>query len=149
MEESNKKPDSNEIIIKIKATLDKIRPFLKREGGDVEFVSYEEETGVVKIKTLGACNGCILAGDEIIDGVETILEQEVPSVTKVEMEADPSTPSLQKDGSYGFFPGGIPVYPNYMYFEDEDEEDDDDPLSLKAQLEDEKKKKEEEDKGKK
>lgn len=145
-EEKKSEPEKDglkEALVKIKATLEKIRPFLQREGGDVRFSSFDSETGVVKVEMLGACNGCILAGDEIVDGVETILRDEVPSVTKVELVAPSSDPSVQSDGSYGYFPGGIPVFPGFMY---EDDEEDDDPLSLKKQLEEEKNSKDDQNK---
>lgn len=65
------------------ATLDKIRPFLQKDGGDVEFVSFKD--GIVYLKMKGACVGCALLDDTISMGVEMILTEEVPGVIKVEV----------------------------------------------------------------
>jgi len=42
---------------KVEAALAKVRPFLQRDGGDVELVSVEDKTGLVKVKLTGACGG--------------------------------------------------------------------------------------------
>ncbi len=42
---------------KVEAALAKVRPFLQRDGGDVELISVEEEKGLVKVKLTGACGG--------------------------------------------------------------------------------------------
>ena len=65
------------------ATLDKIRHFLQRDGGDVEFVSFED--GVVYVKLRGACQDCAYANNDIKDLVEVILQEEVPGVTEVRL----------------------------------------------------------------
>ena len=43
---------------KIIETLGKVRPMLQRDGGDVEFVSFDEEKGIVNVRLRGACGGC-------------------------------------------------------------------------------------------
>ena len=50
--------ENEETIKLIKATLDKFRPFLQRDGGDVTFDSYED--GIVYVNVSGACDGCSL-----------------------------------------------------------------------------------------
>ena len=65
------------------ATLDKIRHFLQRDGGDVEFVSFDD--GVVYVKLHGACQDCAYANNDIKDLVEVILQEEVPGVTEVRL----------------------------------------------------------------
>ena len=67
----------------IQATLDKIRHFLQRDGGDVEFVSFED--GVVYVRLHGACQDCAFANNDIKDLVEVILQEEVPGVTEVRL----------------------------------------------------------------
>ena len=67
----------------IQATLDKIRHFLQRDGGDVSFVSFED--GVVYVKLHGACQDCAFANNDIKDLVEVILQEEVPGVTEVRL----------------------------------------------------------------
>ena len=70
-----------ETIALIEATLDKIRPFLHRDGGDVEFIGFRD--GIVYITMVGACEGCMFAQDDISAGVEIIIMQEVPGVLGV------------------------------------------------------------------
>lgn len=65
----------------IKETLDKIRPFLQRDGGDVTFDSFED--GIVYVNIEGACEGCSLIGEELGSGVEVIIMEEVPGVIAV------------------------------------------------------------------
>ena len=65
------------------ATLDKIRHFLQRDGGDVQFVKFED--GIVYITLHGACQDCMLAGDEIKGFVEVILQEEVPGVIDIRL----------------------------------------------------------------
>jgi len=72
-----------EIIEQINAALDKIRPFIQKDGGDVELVEYRD--GVVVIRMHGACQGCALLDDTVSNGIEAILKEEVPGVTKVEV----------------------------------------------------------------
>jgi Fe-S cluster biogenesis protein NfuA len=67
---------------KIIAALEKIRPYLQRDGGDVEFVS--EKDGVVKVKLVGACGGCPMATMTLKNVVEEMIKNDVPEVKKVE-----------------------------------------------------------------
>lgn len=71
----------------IEATLDKIRPFLQRDGGDITYIGFKD--GIVYVKMNGACDGCAYAGADISSGVEIILMEEVPGVIKVECENIP------------------------------------------------------------
>jgi len=76
-----------ETVRLIEATLDKIRPFLQRDGGDVEYVGFRD--GIVYVAMVGACQGCSLAQDDISAGVEIILMEEVPGVIAVKTEDIP------------------------------------------------------------
>lgn len=67
----------------VKAVLDEIRPALQRDGGDLEFVSVDKE-GNVKIKLLGACHGCPFSTMTTKNGIERLLKERVPEVSKVE-----------------------------------------------------------------
>jgi len=67
---------------KIEEALNQIRPALQRDGGDVEFVDVTEE-GVVSVKLTGACGGCPMAQMTLTQGVERVLKQQVPEVTRV------------------------------------------------------------------
>ena len=73
--------DSTEQLII--TTLDKIRHFLQRDGGDVEFVKFEE--GIVYVRMQGACQDCMFANADIKDMVEVILQEEVPGVVEVRL----------------------------------------------------------------
>ena len=66
---------------KIIAVLEKIRPFLNRDGGDIEFVEFKD--GIVYVKMLGACEGCALIDETLQDGVANILMEEVEGVIGV------------------------------------------------------------------
>lgn len=70
-----------ETVKAIEATLEKIRPFLQRDGGDIDFIGFRD--GIVYVAMVGACEGCSLAQDDISAGVEIILMEEVPGVMQV------------------------------------------------------------------
>ena len=70
-----------ETIDHIKFVIEKIRPFLMNDGGDVEFVKYEN--GIVYVKMIGACAGCDLIDSTLQDGIATLLMEEVPGVVGV------------------------------------------------------------------
>ncbi len=75
---------NNEQTVKlIKQKLKKLRPYLNADGGDIDFVKYEE--GIVYVRLLGACIGCSSSGDTITNGVEALLLEEVPGVIGVEV----------------------------------------------------------------
>ena len=64
----------------IDIVLDKIRPFLQREGGDVELIGFKD--GVVYIRMVGACEGCAYVDQDISSGIEVILMEEVPGIIR-------------------------------------------------------------------
>lgn len=66
---------------KIEEALKKIRPSLQADGGDVEFVAYED--GVVKVRLKGACGGCPMSQMTLKMGIERILKKEIPEVKEV------------------------------------------------------------------
>ncbi len=70
----------------IETVLDKVRPFLYRDGGDVEFIGFKD--GIVYLAMKGACEGCSYALDDIASGVEIILCEEVPGVIGVSASGD-------------------------------------------------------------
>ena len=67
----------------IEHALDKIRPALQRDGGDIELVEVEE-SGIVKVRLTGACGGCPMSQMTLKQGVERIVKQLVPEVKSVE-----------------------------------------------------------------
>lgn len=68
---------------RVEAALDKIRPALQADGGDVELVEVTDE-GVVKVRLVGACRGCPMSQITLANGVERVLKEEIPEVVRVE-----------------------------------------------------------------
>ncbi len=67
---------------KVEAALDKIRPQLRMDGGDVQLVDVGAD-GVVKVRLTGACGGCPMSQMTLKMGIERILKKEVPEVKQV------------------------------------------------------------------
>ena len=70
-----------EVEKRIIATIDKIRPFLISEGGDIEYVKFAD--GIVYVKMLGHCSNCAFMDVTLKDGIEIALINEVPEVIEV------------------------------------------------------------------
>ncbi|HIT49864.1 MAG TPA: NifU family protein [Candidatus Pelethenecus faecipullorum] len=70
-------------IIKI---LDKIRPYLNSEGGDLEYIGFKD--GIVYIRMLGACMDCIALDSTLKDGIESLLIENIPEVIEVKNVAE-------------------------------------------------------------
>lgn len=71
----------NEIEIKIISLLDKIRPFLISDGGNIEFIKYENN--IVYVKLTGACQDCAMIDITLKDGIEEMIITEIPEVKEV------------------------------------------------------------------
>ncbi|PKN32727.1 MAG: hypothetical protein CVU61_16865 [Deltaproteobacteria bacterium HGW-Deltaproteobacteria-19] len=67
---------------RVKAILEKIRPNLQADGGDVELVDVSEE-GVVRVRLTGACKGCPMSQMTLKMGIQRYLQREVPEVKEV------------------------------------------------------------------
>ena len=67
---------------KIIEVLDKIRPYLNQDGGDVKFIKFKD--GICYVSLQGACAGCIFSDMTLQNTVEEMLVSEVPEVIKVE-----------------------------------------------------------------
>lgn len=65
---------------RIKAALDEIRPALHFDGGDIEFLDWSPDTGIVRIQLIGACHGCSMSEVTLTAGVERIVKERVPEV---------------------------------------------------------------------
>jgi len=68
---------------KVEPIIEKIRPMLQADGGDIELVEIEDD-GTVKVRLVGACSGCAMSQYTLKVGVEQILIKEVPEVKCVE-----------------------------------------------------------------
>lgn len=69
---------------KIKSELEKIRPHLQMDGGDVEFISFDKKSGILKVKLQGACHGCPMAMVTLQDGIGRAIMEKIPQVKKIE-----------------------------------------------------------------
>ncbi len=67
---------------KIEELLSRIRPSLQADGGDIEFVSVEDN--VVKVRLTGACGSCPMSQMTLKNGVEAIIRQNIPEIKAVE-----------------------------------------------------------------
>jgi Fe-S cluster biogenesis protein NfuA len=67
---------------KVQEVLNKIRPSLQADGGDVEFVDVTD--GIVKVRLKGACAGCPMSQMTLKNGIEKLLKKEIPQVKSVE-----------------------------------------------------------------
>jgi len=67
---------------RVKKALEQVRPQLQADGGDIEYVGFDN--GIVKVKLKGACNGCPMSAMTLQWGVENFLKKSIPEVTKVE-----------------------------------------------------------------
>lgn len=66
---------------KIIEVIDRLRPYLINDGGDIEFIKYEDN--IVYIKMIGACSECSLLDFTIKDGIEAALIEEIPEIEGV------------------------------------------------------------------
>ena len=78
--------ENDKIVEEIKKILNKIRPYLNSEGGDLEFIDYKD--GIVYIKMLGACQDCGALDSTLKDGIEALLVENVPEVIEVKTIVD-------------------------------------------------------------
>lgn len=69
---------------KIKNVLERVRPHLQMDGGDVDFVSFDAGSGVLKLKLQGACAGCHMSHVTLNEGIAKLVMEEIPEVKNVE-----------------------------------------------------------------
>ncbi len=67
----------------VEQALAKIRPFLQRDGGDIQLIDVTDD-GIVKVQLTGACQGCPMSQMTLKQGVERALIKEVPGVKEVQ-----------------------------------------------------------------
>ena len=73
-----------QIVERIKETIERVRPYLKNDGGDIEFKRFDK--GIVYVSLVGACHNCPMASVTLEDGIESVLINEIPEVIKVVAE---------------------------------------------------------------
>ncbi|HEX8210352.1 MAG TPA: NifU family protein [Longimicrobium sp.] len=72
------------MVEQIEDTLDTIRPALRGDGGDVEFVGYDDAQGVVQLRLMGACSSCPISTMTVKQGIERRIKQVIPEVREVQ-----------------------------------------------------------------
>ena len=75
---------SSDVLERIEKTINKIRPYIQQDGGDVELVDFKD--GIVTVRMLGACAGCMAIDATLTDGIQAILLDEVPEVKEVKLD---------------------------------------------------------------
>ena len=75
---------SGDVSKRIELALERIRPALEMDGGDVRLVSWDADAGHVKVELSGACSGCSNVTSTMTLGVERVLKQLVPEIRHVE-----------------------------------------------------------------
>ena len=78
---TTKKTKKDDTITKIKEILESLRPYLNMDGGDVEFIKYEEK--IVYVKLTGACAACMFSDETIKNGLFEALKSEIPEIDDV------------------------------------------------------------------
>lgn len=68
---------------KIKKALEKVRPSLQADGGDVQFVGFDEKTGIAQVSLLGMCTHCPMSQITLKQGIEVEVMKLVPEVKEV------------------------------------------------------------------
>ena len=71
----------NDIELRINAVIDKLRPFLVSDGGNIEFIKFED--GICYVKLLGHCSNCPMMDVTLKDGIELPITSEIPEVIEV------------------------------------------------------------------
>lgn len=74
---------SNNIEERIKKSLESVRPGLQADGGDVEYVGFDEKTGTAKLRLVGMCSHCPMAQVTLEQGIGEVLKKEVPEVKAI------------------------------------------------------------------
>lgn len=100
--------DDDEIVAMIKELIEaRIRPAVQEDGGDIRYIGFEEETGIVTVQLAGSCVGCPSSSVTLKQGVENMLMHYIPEVTNVvaleeeaEEEASESSSTQNPQKSY-------------------------------------------------
>lgn len=68
---------------RVEKVLEKIRPYIQSDGGDISLVSIDEAAGIVKVTLHGACGSCPSSQATLKNGVERMMRQEIPEIKEV------------------------------------------------------------------
>jgi Fe-S cluster biogenesis protein NfuA len=67
----------------VEKVLDKIRPYIESDGGNIALVAVDETSGIVKVRLSGACGSCPSSTATLKGGVERMIRQEIPAIKEV------------------------------------------------------------------
>jgi Fe-S cluster biogenesis protein NfuA len=82
-------PTDSEVVAMIKELIEtRIRPAVQEDGGDIDYRSFDEATGIVRVQMQGACKGCASSAITLKNGIENMLMHYVPEVKAVEEDKD-------------------------------------------------------------
>ena len=84
----------SDVLERIEKTINKIRPYIQADGGDVQLIDFQD--GIVTVRMLGACAGCMALDATLTDGIQAILLDEVPEVKEVKLD----TPGYDGAGAW-------------------------------------------------
>ena len=76
-------PSKMTVAERIEHALEAIRPALQIDGGDVEFIDFNDADGVAQIRLVGACGGCPISNVTVKNGIERRIRAAVPEVTQI------------------------------------------------------------------
>ena len=68
---------------RVEMVLEKIRPYIQSDGGDISLVDVHEDTGIVEVQLHGACGSCPSSMATLKGGVERMVKQEIPEIKEV------------------------------------------------------------------
>ena len=68
---------------RVEKVLEKVRPYIQSDGGDITLIDVHEDTGIVEVKLSGACDSCPSSTATLKGGVERMVRQEVPEIKEV------------------------------------------------------------------
>jgi Fe-S cluster biogenesis protein NfuA len=70
-------------VEQVQKIIEELKPNIQLDGGDIEFVSYNEDEKIVYIELKGACVGCPMSSITLKQGIEYMVKQELPEVVEV------------------------------------------------------------------
>lgn len=85
LEQEAKENEEANILVseeEVEQCLDKIRPYIQHDGGDIELLGIDEQN-VAYVSFRGACAGCMMAADDFSSGIRLLLLDEVPGIRDV------------------------------------------------------------------
>lgn len=71
------------ITERVEKVLEKVRPYIQSDGGDISLIAVHEDTGIVEVALHGACGSCPSSTATLKGGVERMVRQEVPEIKEV------------------------------------------------------------------